>query len=115
MELRSGLRLSNDTDKDKNYTTYIGTIDKTVEIKISFMCRESWPCGHDVIINGKKGGMNGCSIYELLDKHKIPIPDHFSQYTAEGMKKSNDEHDRMWEMFEEQERLEQNKKEQKRK
>lgn len=43
-------------------------------------CRESYPCGHTVIIDGQKRGMSGDGIYKWHVERNLPIPEHFQDY-----------------------------------
>lgn len=53
------------------------------DIKIYKICGETDPCTHNVIINNESQYMNGREIYNLLQKLKLNIPHHFSEYVNE--------------------------------
>jgi len=48
--------------------------------KIGVECKETYPCQHDVLINGEVLNMNGLAIYEILHENNITIPEHFKFY-----------------------------------
>lgn len=57
-------------DDRLGYTTY-------GEIKVSNVCKESYPCQHVVIYKNNKRTYCAIAIYNYFIKHKIPVPEHF--------------------------------------
>lgn len=46
-------------------------------------CMESWPCQHDVLINGRQETMDGHDICKYCEERGLPVPAHFSNYIDE--------------------------------
>lgn len=50
------------------------------DIDVGAECLESYPCQHDVTIQGKVAGMDGHEIAQLYRSNFLPVPSHFAEY-----------------------------------
>lgn len=57
-----------------------GIIEVSPTFKYDTICVDTYPCIHNVFINGKVTSMNGREIYIYCVKNSIPVPNHFTCY-----------------------------------
>lgn len=50
------------------------------DIVVDSECFEEYPCGHTVIIKGKKIDMDGVEIAKLFQDNYLTVPKHFREY-----------------------------------
>ena len=61
-------------------TTLITLIKNNNTLVIFDRCLQSYPCKHDVTLNGEEKVLNGREIYKWCIKNNIEVPKHFQCY-----------------------------------
>lgn len=57
-----------------------------MDIQVSETCYQSYPCQHDVVVDGKRERLYGIDIYKLYESKNLPVPKHFKEYNPKTFK-----------------------------
>lgn len=66
-------------------TITISSLHSEDTLSVSGMCYETYPCKHDVRVDGVQKCLGGVEIARLFQQRGLRVPDHFRQYMDRDM------------------------------